>query len=77
MRVLVLTTPSRLTGVVSCDGENRTMPPKKAAKPSLKSILVSGALGRSSKPQKAAKTSHLAVETLRGKLQQTRRDKRG
>jgi hypothetical protein len=62
------------------------MPVKKApatraksspAKASLKSVLVAGLLGRSSKQQKAAKTSHLAAASSRGKKQQARRDKRG
>jgi len=47
------------------------------AQPSLKALLVAGASGRASKQVRAAKTSHLASASSRGKAQQARRDKRG
>jgi hypothetical protein len=48
-----------------------------SSKASLKSMLVAGALGRSSKQQKGAKTSQPAAASSRGTKQQWRRDERG
>jgi len=50
---------------------------KSAKTPTLLALLVAAGAGRANKQQRAAKTTHLAAASSRGKGQQARRDKRG